>query len=179
MRFNGAILALDLATQTGWAYGRPGETPLFGSIRWDGKDRPTKYRSFRAWLGIQTQRHPTDLIVFESAAAATTMSGRTTMDTIKLLVGLCEHLEEWSLDRVELREARVSDVRAHFIGGNPKRDVAKAKTMQKCRDYGWDVKNDDEADALALWCFQIAHLRPDIAAKMTPLFAFGRPVINK
>jgi hypothetical protein len=180
MTFTGPILALDLTTQTGWAYGRPGETPQFGSLRFGrpGEDRASKYRTFRNWLSLHLTTHPADLIVFESSATASTMSGKTTMDTIKWLVGLCEHLEEFCFDRVELREAMTSQVRAHFLGSNPKRDEAKAKTMQRCREYGWEVSNDDEADALALWVYQVSHLRPDLAAKLTPLFYGKRRIIG-
>ena len=31
--FTGNVLALDLATVTGWAYGRPGAVPIFGHLR--------------------------------------------------------------------------------------------------------------------------------------------------
>ena len=60
-----------------------------------------------------------DLIVYESANVQW-MAGKTNIDTIKLLVGLAEHLEEWCHNNIELREASVSQVRAHFLGSNMK-----------------------------------------------------------
>jgi hypothetical protein len=44
-------------------------------------------------------------------------------------------------------------------------------TIERCRSLGWAVNNSDEADACALWDYQICHLRPDLAARTTPLFA--------
>ncbi|MES2695095.1 MAG: hypothetical protein V4773_16600 [Verrucomicrobiota bacterium] len=179
--FSGPILALDLATSTGWAYGSPGTKHLeFGSLRFGkpGADRAGKYRTFRTWLSMHLSTHPAELVVFESAASATAMSGRTTMDIIKWLVGMCEHLEEFCYERVELREGKTSDVRNYFIGNNPKREIAKAKTIEKCRSFGWNVANDDEADACALWCYQVGQLRPDLAASMTPLFYGKRRIVG-
>jgi hypothetical protein len=49
--------------------------------------------------------------------------------------------------------------------------IAKAATIDRCRELGWNVNNDNEADACALWDYQIACLRPDLAYKTTALFA--------
>ena len=182
MPFESPILALDLATNIGWCYGPPAQSPKeFGHYKLGnrGWGRARKYRLFREWLPMLMLTHKPGLVVFESAAATSTFSGRTTIDNVKWLIGICEHLEEMAYENYELREARVSDVRNYFIGHNPKREIAKRKTVQKCRDYGWDVQTDDEGDACALWTYQVSRLRPDIAAKMTPLFYEGRPVVSK
>lgn len=168
--YRGSVLALDLATSTGWARGEPGGKPAFGSLRFGkpGTSRPVIYRAFREWLSVELTDRITR-VVFESSATQL-MGGRTTIETVKLLIGLTEHLEEFCHQRVEVREARTSDVRHHFIGSNPKRAIAKPAMMQKCRDFGWDVANDDEADALGLWDYQCSILRPDLAHRRTPLF---------
>ena len=168
------MLALDLATTTGWAYGAPGSIPQFGSLSFGKRDssRAVIYRAFRDWLEAKwnVRDHQPDVIVFESSAVPSIMAGRTRIETIKLLVGLTEHLEEWCHRKVELREARVADVRVHFIGANMKSALAKQKTFDQCRMIGWDVQTADEADACALWDYQCAWLNPKLAAYSTPLF---------
>ena len=98
------------------------------------------------------------------------MGGKTNIDTTRLLFGLAEHLEEWCYERVELRQATVSQVRAHFIGSNMKAKIAKPLTLERCRDIGWVVETTDEADAAALWSYQCALLNPQLAWRHTPLF---------
>jgi hypothetical protein len=172
-KFTGTILALDLATTTGWAIGRPDRTPRFNSFRIakPGVERCNVYRSFRIWIEDFTRNHKPKLIVYESPASPMIMQGHTNIDTIKRLIGLCEHLEEWCVGTgIELREASVGQVRAHFIGSNMKRDAAKAATIARCHELGWDVSNDNEGDACALWDYQRCCLRPDIASMTTPLF---------
>jgi hypothetical protein len=173
MKFSGNVLALDIATTTGWAHGKPGSVPTFGSIRFGkaGGARGNAYRQMRTWLDLFCSAHATALVVFESPAVPMIMHGRTNIDTVKLLVGFAEHLEEWAQGVVELREASVQQVRSHFIGRNFKSLVAKGMTIERCRSLGWAVNNSDEADACALWDYQICHLRPDLAARTTPLFA--------
>ena len=170
--FSGTVLALDLATTTGFAYGKPGEAPVFGSHRYarPGAPRAMAYRSFRVWLDDFTHYNKIDLIVYESPAVPSIMAGRTNIDTIRLLMGLAEHLEEWCHNHIELREASVSQVRAHFIGRNLRSKIAKPMTVERCRELSWMVKTTDEADACALWDYQCSFLRPDLAANQTPLF---------
>jgi len=171
-KFTGNILALDLATTTGWAYGRPGGKPNSGAVRFSkpGAGRAETYRAFLVWLTRFVAMTPCALITYESPAQPLLMMGRTNIDTIKRLIGMAENLEEWAHERIELREASVQQVRAHFIGSNRhKRDDAKRLTIQRCRDLGWDVDGDDAADACALWSYQVCCLRPDVAAKMTVL----------
>ena len=108
--FTGRVLALDLATTTGWAYGVPETKPEFGWLQFakPGADRPVIYRAFRNWLEETWNERDAqpDLIVYESPAVPSMMAGKTNIDTTKLLIGLAEHLEEWCYGRVELREAR-------------------------------------------------------------------------
>lgn len=179
--FTGKILALDLAAETGWAHGRPGQVPTFGNIRFAprGSAHALIYRKLRAWLDawITHATSEPDLIVYESAAIAMQMIGRTNAQTVRLLTGMCEHVEELCYDRVELREASTSQVRAHFLGSNRiKRDEAKAMTMNRCIELGWMVENHDQADACATWDYQVCCLRPDLAHKTTELY--GRRIIS-
>lgn len=173
-KFTGTILALDLATTTGFAWGKPGKPPHFGHIRFAklGAERARIHRNFRDWMQTRwnVRDHQPELVVYESPASPMIMMGRTHISTIKLLIGLCEHLEEFCFEKFELREASVGQVRAHFIGGNFKSAVAKQMTVDRCLQLGWMVTNDNEADACALWDYQVACIRPDLAYKTTALF---------
>jgi hypothetical protein len=174
MIFEGRVLALDLATTTGWAHGAPGSIPQFGHLRFSkpGSSRAVTYRGFRNWLDEKWGGRDDipDVIVYESPAVPSIMAGKTNIETIKVLVGLAEHLEEWAHGKTDLREARVADVRVHFVGSNMKSAFAKQKTYEQCRMLGWEVENFDQADACALWDYQCAWLNPRLAAHSTPLF---------
>ena len=174
--FDGEILALDLATRTGWARGRPGETPTFGRVLLHG-DAPQRYRELRAWL--TPQLNDVDRVIYESAAVPMLMMGRTNTDAIRFLIGCCEHVEELCHGVVDLYEARVSAVRVHFIGRNMKREAAKARTRERCVGLGWAVTNDDEADACALWSYAVCMARPDLAHTHSPLWRPKRRVMDK
>jgi len=181
--FEGRVLALDLATTCGWAFGAPGSIPQCGHIRFakPGASRALIYRNFRDWLEDRwNQRdHQPDLVVYESPMQAMLMYGRTNIDTLKLLGGLAEHLEEWTLDKVELHEASVSAVRVHFLGRNYTSKVAKQMTYERCHALGWEVENLDQADAAALWSYQTAWLNPRLAHLSTPLFQKKKPTTMK
>jgi len=173
MTFTGNVLALDLATTTGYAYGPPRGVPTFGSIRFikPGGSRAQAYRNFRTWMDDKwnVRDHQPDLIVYESSNVQF-MAGRTNVETIKMLIGLTEHLEEWAHNKIELREATTAQVRAHFLGQNLKSAIAKPMVVERCRSLGWMATTSDEGDALALWNFQCSFLDPEVGVRTSPLF---------
>ena len=162
------ILALDLARIVGWAVGTPTDTrPQCGSIEIVRGDASMAklFSEWRMMLRDFLSLHPDiGLVIFESPLVPGMMGGRTNIQTIRRLIGLAAVTEEllFTLGKYDIREARVSDVRTHFLGSNRhKREQAKALTMQRCRQLGWEVTDDNQADALALWDYQIACLRRD------------------
>jgi hypothetical protein len=160
------ILALDLARVAGWALGTPADNkPMSGSIEIVREDASMaklfcEWRiALRDFLSINPD---IGLVVFEAPILPFMKQGQTNINTIRRLVGLASVTEEllYSLQRYDIREARVADVRSHFIGSNRhRREEAKKLTIQRCRVLGWDPKDDNAADALALWDYQIACLR--------------------
>jgi hypothetical protein len=166
------ILALDLAARTGWAIGRVGDRdPLSGSLRFakPGASLGMVFSTCRAWVRDLVLLHQPDVIVFESPMTPSHMSGRTNATTIRLLVGLAAVVEEATFG-CDVREAKVIDVRRHFIGGNPKRVEAKLKTIMACRRLGWSPCDDNAADALALWHYQATVFEPLLSLQTHPLF---------
>lgn len=70
------------------------------------------------------------------------------------------------------KPVHVATWRKHFCGqGRP--ENPKRATMDRCRLLGWDVKNDDEADAAGVWAFAMAMEYPQWAPNSTPLFRAG------
>jgi hypothetical protein len=123
----------------------------------------------REWLDVMIDDR-VGRVVFESSVASIMYGKTTNIDTIKLLLGMIAHVEEMCVARVEVREARTADVRNFFIGSNPKRAIAKPLVVKRCHELGWNVENDDQGDACALWAYQVSFLRPDLASSFTPLF---------
>jgi hypothetical protein len=70
----------------------------------------------------------------------------------------------------DIRKADTKDVRQHFIGCNPKRIKAKSMVKHQCRKLGWEVADDNEADALAIWHYMASLIEPKLALQVSPLF---------
>lgn len=170
------ILALDLASRTGWACGLPNEDkPRSGSVRFarEGASLGAIYTGCRQWLADFLATNPdVRLIVFEAPMAPQHMAGFTTAHIIRVLIGLCAVVEEYGhAGGYDVREAKVSDVREHFIGSNRiKRKAAKAATIEGCHGLGWAPCDDNAADALALWHYQASVFVPKLALQTSPLF---------
>lgn len=160
------VLALDLASVTGWACGEPGGAPHHGSVRFakPGASHEAVFAGAAKWMSdICAEREP-DLVVWEAPLSTSFKRGKTTMNTTTLLYGLPAVVGAVAYLRgiYDIRKADTREVRQHFIGQNPKRAKAKPLVMQQCRLYGWDVADDNEADALATWSFMCALLTSDL-----------------
>lgn len=152
----GEILALDLATQTGWARGEPGGKLFYGTqkLGGDGATNAEKSAAAIKWATDQIKVFRPRIIVIEAPMAPSQMAGQTTVSTARTLLGLPFVIEgvAYLLGIYEVREANVQDVRQHFIG---RRTVpgggAKALVMQRCRELGFDPPDNNAGDAIALW----------------------------
>lgn len=168
-----AVLALDLASVSGWACGEPGGEPAHGSHRFaaKGASHEAIFANAMAWIETKIVFHRPKLIVWEAPLAGF-KGGRTTVDVTTILFGLPAIVGAIAYQRgvYDIRKANTSDVRNHFIGCNPKRARAKALVIQQCRTMGWPVEDDNEADALATWSYMCALLNPKLALQPTPLF---------
>lgn len=169
------VLALDLATKTGWAVGCLNDVPRFGSLRFarEGHSMAAHFAGCAQWLNDMVAVETPRLVVFESPLPTSFTFGRTTADTGRWLIGLTAIVEATLYGRgFDVREASVTDVRRFFLGTNNfKRDDAKLATKRRCIELGWQVGDDNAADACALWLYQCSLLDPRIAVRHTPLFA--------
>lgn len=170
------VLALDLATQAGWARGFPGADPLCGTIRFasEGASHGAIAAGAITWLADYLAIPPKpDVIVYEATLPSAFKIGKTTAHTTRVLNGLCFILEGVAHLRgvYDIRFAKVDDVRRHFIEGIPcARGEQKAAVVSKCRSLGWAPQDDNAADALALWSFQCSLIDVKSGLRVSPLF---------
>lgn len=157
------IMAFDIATHTGVAFGTVGETPRSTTIDLgQGKSQALRFaKAIRTTKHLITRYKP-DLIVYEAP-----IGGKYTSH---FLVGLAACVTGQAA--IECRKAPekldIGTVRKHFLGRNvTTRDFpglnkkqAKAAIKQavigRCTMLGWKVDSDDAADACACWDYACA-----------------------
>ena len=187
------LLALDLATSTGFAIGDPlafrpltpleaaagdNAKPVSGRfvVARPGTDLGPFLVSFEDWLGGIFDEYAITQLVFEMPWIGVKHDERTdrwvlsaNQMTLRKLTGLAGMTEAVAHRRGvaedDLWEANNATVRKHFIGkGRGKRDELKRLTIEACQRRGWDPMTDDEADALALFDFACHCLQSKDAA---------------
>jgi hypothetical protein len=170
------ILALDVATQTGWAMGNVGSAPISGSVRF-GKRGDSNNKIFAdalRWLSrlLDPQPRP-DLVIIEAMLPPEAMRGQTSRQVRDRLAGLHGVVRGVAQLRgvSQIAEATVGDIRGHFIGDRRgTRYWAKRETVEKCHMLGWAPQDENAADALALWHFACSLIDPKTALQVSPLF---------
>lgn len=184
----GTILALDLASVTGWAEGAPGGPITSGSLRLGdaGAGQGERFTALFRWLWTRLSAFPPAAIWFEAPLPPSHMRGHTNVDTSTFLMGLPAVVQTVAqlkgVYRVE--KAHVQDVRQHFIAGHgflyrgkpltgrrnlPSKE-AKFCVTERCRQLGREPHDDNEADAVALLSYALALARPSLGTESTPLF---------
>jgi hypothetical protein len=170
------VLALDIATRTGFACGRVGELPTFGSIRFGNASSNDNviFAGALNWCArfLDPQPRP-ELLAIESLLPPDAMGGRTTRNVRDRLAGLHGIVRAVAClrDIPRIEAYAVGDVRQHFIGDRKaKREVAKRETMRRCVQLDWHVQDDNAADALATWSFACSLIDPRLAPRTVPLF---------
>lgn len=186
------ILALDLATTSGIAFGDAGE------------GRPTTYYStrfakagggadlvgcaFLTWFADLTRVEKFDAVFIERAMhPAVAAKIGTTPETNMILVGLAFMAASFArarnIPRVEFVDAQKA--KKHFAGQarfkdefNPvdgrvmkSREVGKRATIIRCQQLGLQVTDDNTADAVSLWFYGASLVNPRLAHASSPLFA--------
>lgn len=170
------ILAIDIATVTGFARGRVGSTPVCGSFRFAsrGSEDNAVFAACHRWIAdILEPRPRPDIIIVEKMLSPEAKLGSTTTEVRDRLAGLQGIIRAVAVRRgiSDIQEAGVQEVRKHFIGhGNLKRDKAKARVMAVCNALGWDAPDDNAGDAAALWHFACCLIDPTQATLVSPLF---------
>jgi Holliday junction resolvasome RuvABC endonuclease subunit len=160
------VLALDLATCTGWACDGPPDArgnprPFGGSFELRGSAYGDRYVDLRDRLVDMIAVHRPDVGVFEAplpfAGGSNFAGASATSQTVRLLLGLAAVAEE-TLTRAGLAvyEVNVQQVRKHFCG-DPR--AKKDDVMRVCRTLGWNASDNNAADAMAAWDMARAALK--------------------
>ena len=162
------IAALDLAASTGIAIGEPGAAPTFWTERLGDPDH-RGMALMRIVAGLIRERG-VEGIAIEAPILA--MGPKASADTLRSLVGLYAVADAAArYCGVKPVSADVRTVRKHFLGYSPKgRQEAKDAVKNRCRALGWDVRDDNQADACALLDWRLAQLSPAHAVRTTALF---------
>jgi hypothetical protein len=160
------ILALDLARLSGWAVGSPdGELPK--TDKWNLGEYGMAARVFCRRILAHTVP---DWVVYEapilrSGKIKTRGNGKqfvATVDTpekLRKIYGLPWELEiECLRAGIPVREANIGSVRSAFLMAKVPTNSEACKTAVKvmARRRGWNVLDDNEADALAVLDFELA-----------------------
>nr|WP_184047360.1 hypothetical protein [Roseospira visakhapatnamensis] len=149
----GAILALDLGTHTGWALARGdgsivSGTEQFRQDRWSGGGMP--YLRFRHWLGeVAETSGGLGLVTFEEVRAhAGTAAAHAYGGFLATLTAWAEGVS------VPYEGVPVGTIKRFATG---KGNASKAAVIEAMRRAGFAPKDDNEADALALLRWSLAH----------------------
>lgn len=180
------ILALDVASRFGYAFGEAGQKPVSGS-KWFTRDgaKPkggtiSNGAKFANALRYATEAakefNPTHIFC-EAPIAPNAKSGQTSTTVMLVLYGLPAALQGmfYTLGHYHWEFAHQGSVRSHFIGkGNGKGDVAKAAVQRKCVALGWMSWDDDDittdrTDALAVWSYAEMRVAPKLCQPVDPL----------
>lgn len=187
------VLALDLASTSGWAYGPVRSKPMSGVIPLGDKGATHGERGAKLlrWLNDFLKLNAVRLAVIEKPLAPQVLVKIGATDsTVELLYGLPFVAKTvLSMRGVwEVKYVHVQDVRAHFTGQRTfaesfdpirkrkvsSRENGKAAVKNICAMRGWPVQSDDEADAIATWSYGTEMLSP--GASMKCLQIFGRRI---
>lgn len=169
------ILALDIATVAGWCHGAAGSPPVYGSVNLrHPAGTPGVILNLCDWLvPLCAEIEPT-VIVFESPYVPHGRQGTMPINAfvVRRLYGMVGAVETIALRRkIRCLEATPTEISQFFLGASrpKKRDAKKLATIERCHQLGWPVTDDNQADALALWCMAEEKFHPGIRQTM-PLF---------
>lgn len=162
------LIALDIASCTGFAIGRPGGIPRLGSIRLgdDGATPAERGAKLITWLGETVSTLRPRWLVYESPLPGKRKDEKSTLQTGFMLMGLA-----FTAGAVaslfgchSISQGHAGSVRKHFLGrGNFPSAQAKRLAFRRCQELGWDPKGSlDAADAGALWHWKSCQLDSSI-----------------
>jgi hypothetical protein len=168
------VLALDLATRSGFAVDGPNTCPPIAgtyTLASKGSARGLSFLRFSEWLYEMIGAHDVGLVAYEAPIFGNVPMNK---NTGTLLIGLGAMCEMMATSRnVAYFSAHIQTVRAHFVGaGRPAKP--KEAVMGRCRMLGWDVPDHNAADAAAVWAYTKARFDKGFRLEAaTPLFAKG------
>lgn len=170
------VVGLDIATVTGFAHGRvDANCPQWGVVRFGSPSTPSPdvFAKAMDWALDFFGTLKPDVLMVEALLPPTAMTDRTSRAVRDRLCGLNAVIAACArrCGIPEIASASVGDIRAHFIYDRGlKRKAAKREVTDKCKVLGWDVPNDNAADACACWSYACSIIDPRLALRGSPLF---------
>lgn len=162
----GGILALDLATITGWAWRAAGmSSPRCGAWNLAGRTHAAGYAVLCDYLADAITLHAPRLIVYEAPLPP---PKQTHANTARFLLGLCAVVELVAYRRdVPVREASRQTACAKVVGNGR---ATKDDVMAWARGRGFTPPTHDAADALVLLEYAERHC-PHLRWALEPMIA--------
>lgn len=164
------VVALDVATVCGICVRLPGEKPVAWSIDLgSGKSEDARFSAALVLTHGLLAEHKPDLVAIEAPVGGPKASS--------LLIGLVACIRGCCFNRrVPVQTYPINSIRRHFMGralalkdypgvsAHQAKRLMKQDVMRRCRMLGWEVPDDNAADACALADFACATL----GAQTTP-----------
>lgn len=153
------LLTLDLATVLGWTKGAVGDR-TFKSGHFRLPSTKNDIGAFAAAYGEWLNNNIAGVtsVVFEGPI----LPRKTQLATIRKLYGLCYHTELLCTKLgIKCYEAHLSSVKK-AIGGHGR--AQKVDMVAAVQSYGYDVTEENEADAIAVRLFTIMTRHKELAA---------------
>jgi hypothetical protein len=110
------------------------------------------------------EQRPIEAVFIEEALDVRVLSGRTNIDSLKLLSGLNAHAKSWAsaMDCRIMREVNQSKWRREFLGKIPRgtrRQTLKDASMERARQLGFKPITDDVAEAIGILTYALLSLQ--------------------
>lgn len=175
----GTVLALDMALNCGFARnGKRLGVPWLRTIPFESGPRPFIFREFRDFLIADIRRYGADAIVGESPLGLGVLrsvgrdgahSLKTSENTLRILRGMIAIAEEvaGAMCDGNYHEYDAQRIKSYFTGDQ---HASKEAMLARANQLGWRPKDDNSADAGALWSLHMATKYPRWAPVATPLF---------
>ena len=168
------VAAFDVASTSGICWGRPGETPLFETVKFtrDGDDDLDPSWRAMTWAIRWIKEHQPDKLFIEQPLPAGSRGGRTSPEAIVRLNGLYHCIGAVAkAKRILVRPVNLQTARKLFIGsGNLPGEQTKRMVLERCEELGWRPQNNDEGDAGCVWFYACHMLQPGIMSRLGPVF---------
>lgn len=159
------LLTLDLATKTGFAVGdiSNGERPHSGVLILPstGEDIGRFLLALENWLNDMISIHKPDTVIFEAPLLLS--NGKTNITTARKLMCLAGLTELFcSKHKLNAAECHVGTIKKYFTGNG---SAKKPQMIAQAKALGFDAKDDNEADALAIYFYSMNKFFPVQAQK--------------
>lgn len=166
------IIFYDFASVTGWCFGRPGETPVYGAQRLAPPESPPEavFGGAIKLVAEHLKEYQPVVFCYEAPRDPRHMGKKTNIRTTLVTIGLCA-VGSGVASRMgvyDVRDVDANHVRQYFLGFKPAKDEVKAAVIRRCLDLGFKPDDDNAADAIAGWHFMASVIDPDRMSYLTP-----------